>query len=831
MLLCTAALPAQLSQQVREQIAGTAADQGVAAAELLDRLRSGAEQGPEQTQAIHDLALALAERRLQLAATLPDAESLTRIAIEAARTLGRADLAVDAARRASTAQARADDLPLARRLGELGLAPELDADKSVLRLHLASVALAAGELRRAEILLDEVETALPALPDRVRPQYELALREQQGRLALDLGVLDRAAPCFAAVAAVLGREHPRVRLWELELALAAEDFAHAAGLADELAKLERPPLPLHELQLRAAIARQRLAHDDPAARDAVRTLLEAALARAQRPATRARLQLRLGRWHLEAGALVVAREYSDSAATLLAAANGAELVQDACASAVLAAQILLRSDPADASAVAAARDRLHAAQQQQLERWRSHPVRTGGFGYLNHVFRRDLIATLIACELRLRPEHPEHALRHLLETQVLGTAARRLKLAAPTPEQVRRELVPDRGGLLLYLPSSVGSHLFVLTAEGCEHYALAPLGPVRERVRTLRTLLQRTPATMPDPRREQTIREHAEFIATALLPPAVAVAMAQWSDVVVVGRDLLAELPFEALPGVREPWLGLDFAISYLPSVPVGISLAQHRDPRPGNRLLFLAATEPVDPFPRLPLSHAELVQWSTPFVEHRLLHGAEVTRAAVLAAAQPEFGTWCLLAHGADELPQIADPRTASLVLAAAAPDDAARLRCSDIEQLAFPPDAVVLASCGSGRGAARRGDDQAMHVAGAFLAAGTRAVIGASTDLELATAQRLLPVLLRELAAGTPVAEALRRARVELVQVHGLGDPAHHATLHVLGLGRAAIPVPPRTDSEPRRNRASVWWLTALALPLLGLLAWSRARRTRVS
>ena len=76
---------------------------------------------------------------------------------------------------------------------------------------------------------------------------------------------------------------------DLQLALAAEDFAHAQRVAEELASLSPPPLAKPELELRAALSRARLAKSDPRELQEVAQRLSAMLERAQKPFLAARL--------------------------------------------------------------------------------------------------------------------------------------------------------------------------------------------------------------------------------------------------------------------------------------------------------------------------------------------------------------------------------------------------------------------------------------------------------------------------------------------------------------------------------------------------------------
>jgi hypothetical protein len=94
-----------------------------------------------------------------------------------------------------------------------------------------------------------------------------------------------------------------------------------------------------------------------------------------------------------------------------------------------------------------------------------------------------------------------------------------------------------------------------------------------------------------------------------------------------------------------------------------------------------------------------------------------------------------------------------------------------------------VVLTACSSGRGAAPSGDEW-IGLARGFLKAGASAVVASLWPIEDEATLELADLFYRGVVAGHDVAEALRRAMVELrgTRLH----PWHWASLAVLGGGR---------------------------------------------
>jgi CHAT domain-containing protein len=70
------------------------------------------------------------------------------------------------------------------------------------------------------------------------------------------------------------------------------------------------------------------------------------------------------------------------------------------------------------------------------------------------------------------------------------------------------------------------------------------------------------------------------------------------------------------------------------------------------------------------------------------------------------------------------------------------------------------------------------------AFLSGGARRVIAASWDVDALATRRLMTAFYREIARGTAVAEALRRAKVEVRNVPETRHPYYWAAFEVFGV-----------------------------------------------
>ena len=137
-----------------------------------------------------------------------------------------------------------------------------------------------------------------------------------------------------------------------------------------------------------------------------------------------------------------------------------------------------------------------------------------------------------------------------------------------------------------------------------------------------------------------------------------------------------------------------------------------------------------------------------------------------------------CILTHGVNDYER---ERSAGLVLSSSDGGPGV-VFAEDVEALAMPP-LVVLAACQAGDGPMRYGDDDAGHLGGAFLTAGSSAVVVASGNLPLGVTLDLLDRTFVEWGDGSSFAEALRRARVGLHRQSGRAHPYFFAGLRLTG------------------------------------------------
>ena len=625
-------------------------------------------------------------------------ESLSAYAVYAARDLA-ARLDFEGARSEAVAVLEEASATLAR-----------DPSAPILSLELGGILRDEQAYIRARTQLtsglDAVERNREAgrLDEGYSDFYRAQLLAELGSITNALGMSDVAQEQFAEAEQLAQGLDPSfgtdtwgaVQLYQLHRAL-----RHAWG---DLEGLERhiqgdpafeslDPALRAQIELRMAMGRVKRIHAGSLelSVDEEGDPLERALARFAREEQasedeRARAALALAVYHLDRGRLSEAGLELDRGRTILRESTGFETLR--MHEAGLRARLLREQGAAPEERARFLDEELAPVFVSYLERVRTWPLEKSGVALISFDWLQAILGQLIDYELALDREGrgPQRALEWLARLQSVGTFARSLELEAPSSEDVAEALLPPGKGLLAYAPGREHSHLFLLDAEGCERMRIAPTHALDRGARELSAEL-----ILSLPRATRTLSAQAERrIARAselFLPPAMHARLASWDEVLVVGLDAFGYVPLELLLG-PDGRVGSSHAVSYLPSLPVGLWLAQQARSQSGGGAPWIYVAPGEHP------GYAPLAVPEDLLGLEAYAHSAGLALERTdLEQQAPGASLVQLICHGLYESER---PRPAGLLIDPAG--EPAAWFAEEIEARAWPP-VVLVSACGAGR------------------------------------------------------------------------------------------------------------------------------------
>ena len=319
------------------------------------------------------------------------------------------------------------------------------------------------------------------------------------------------------------------------------------------------------------------------------------------------------------------------------------------------------------------------------------------------------------------------------------------------------KLARESGSVLLsYWLAPNQSHAWVVTARDIHHVALPPAGEIEPLVVQFQDAIERQ---LADPLRTRLAA--GEKLYQVLIAP-VCQYLPTGARVVVVPDGTLYGLNLEALPVPGEAlhyWIQ-DVTVETAPSL--AMWGGRPRAAANTRRLLLLGDPTTNDPnFP--PLSHAarEIADVKRNFAapEQVVLTRDSATPQAYLAAASGPFAAIHFTAHA---LANRENPLESAVLLSGG------KLYARDVMDLPLKADLVTVSAC---RGAGQRtySGEGLVGFAWAFLHAGARHVIAGLWDVNDQSTAGLMDVLYRELAAGRRPADALRAAKLAMIESRG--------------------------------------------------------------
>ncbi len=403
---------------------------------------------------------------------------------------------------------------------------------------------------------------------------------------------------------------------------------------------------------------------------------------------------------------------------------------------------------------------------------------------------------MVELESRIRSQHQHYA-----------------EVRYPTPLNLKeiQALLDERTALLQYFTAQNGSFLFVVTRQGLQSYRLPPREDLAGEVKAIRSALQERGKRQRVRYQNLAARLYSELIAPA------AGALSGKDRLLIAPDGPLYLLPFEALltdakasgdQGFRDlPYLLRRFAVSYIPSASVLRGLRAAR-PAPANGRAakrFVGFADPMIPpgMPAAPdmalMTRGSGSQAGEPRLERLTESGREVERiaklfppstvalytgasatednvkanAALRTARQVDFATHGVLNE--------ARPELSSLELTPSRGSDG-RLTVYEIFNLQLDADLVTLSACDTGLGKEVSGEG-VVGMTRAFFYAGARSLVVSLWPVVDRSTSNLMFDFYRYLGDSEEKAQALRRAKLAMIQSGKYAEPYYWAPFVLSG------------------------------------------------
>ncbi len=495
-----------------------------------------------------------------------------------------------------------------------------------------------------------------------------------------------------------------------------------------------------------------------------------------------------------------------------------------------AERALAAADPAAAALADSALAHLRAAQRRWADlraaprdpRWREQ---RGAVGSAIHLALATALlgdAPQDAADTSVREAFDAlqgYKARTLLE-RMLGPdafASEQVAARPPTLADLQRGvLAPDEVLLDFYLGDE-SSLMFAATRTGCRAVALPGRAALGSQVRLFLDLVAVPPDAGAD------VVDHqpaARRLAGELFAP-VAAELQGSARVVIAADGLLNRLPFELLPldPAADPPVALGDAreVARVPSVMVLARLRAGALPPGAQGVLVLESTDADGP-DALPGAREEGRRLRRRYRDVSVVHPG--CGAADGAWAADLAGRAVLHVPGHTETFD-QRPWNSHIELGCGADGETCWLTSADVAGLHLEPGLAVLSGCSSAGGRALSGEGM-LGLTGAFLAAGSRAVVASLWDVDDAATAAFMARFYAALADGRTASGALGAARRDLARSAPTAAPCYWAGFVVVGDGGLQVRLQKRAAGRPALLLAGA----AVAAVFVSLL-WVRKRR----
>jgi CHAT domain-containing protein/tetratricopeptide (TPR) repeat protein len=330
-----------------------------------------------------------------------------------------------------------------------------------------------------------------------------------------------------------------------------------------------------------------------------------------------------------------------------------------------------------------------------------------------------------------------------------------------------RQLARQTGATLLeYWLGPLRSYLWVVTPDRVVCHDLPPRAEILPLIRRYRAVVSggRNPLDVAD--------DIGRRLFNVLLAPAVADA-ASATQFIVVPDGELDSLNLETLPdGANANRFWIDRAtVRISPSLNY-LAVNARRAPFGANRKLLIIG-DPVTSLPQYP--HLEFAGREISAIADAMqanqalvIRGAAATPESYANAMPANFGFIHFSAHAAAAAKRESALDSAVIL---SGPPDKCRLVARDVLAIPLNAELVTVSAC-RGAGGRSYGGEGLVGFSWAFMKAGAGNVIAGLWDVNDRSTLLLMSDLYRHIAAGAPVAEALRSSKLALI--HGGGSYA---------------------------------------------------------
>ncbi|HEX8986161.1 MAG TPA: CHAT domain-containing protein [Bryobacteraceae bacterium] len=346
-------------------------------------------------------------------------------------------------------------------------------------------------------------------------------------------------------------------------------------------------------------------------------------------------------------------------------------------------------------------------------------------------------------------------------SKVLGEKLGRVEAAAVKDAGDYRWLARRANATLLeYWLGDKQSYLWAITPDRIRHFVLPPRDAMRPLVDAYRGAI----ATQRNPL--QAGGEAGRRLYETLLGP-VDGASSGGRFIIVPDEDLYS-LNFESLPAgagadafwIERATITLTPSLNYL----AANSRASFAEPKPGLLLIGDPAAV-LAQYPKLDFAAREMDAIASAMAapQPTVLKGA-AARPSAYAAAQPSrFRFIHFAAHAAANR---ASPLDSAVILSG--PPEQCKLFARDVMAVPLAADLVTISACRSA-GARTYAGEGLVGFAWAFLRAGARNVVAGLWDVNDRSTAEMMSRLYRQIAAGSPLPDALRTSKLALIHEGG--------------------------------------------------------------